>query len=274
MNSLMHQHRMLIGPPPDSGWEGQLTLLGLLLFSRSVMSDSATPTDRNTPGFPVLYCLLEFAQTHVHWVGDAIQRSHPLSSPSLPVLSLPQHQGLFQWVGSSHQVARISELQLFSVVYFHFHFLLLSLLSVGVKSKKWSPRSFVGIQFHPFAWGCPAFLTPFVEAVLPAFILYSRLPCGRSVDRAQVYFWVLLHWSLSVFMPAPYCCDCCSFAMHFEIRMYDAFSFALLFSRLLWQFRVFCGSIQIWGLFFSVSVEKMPLVFWQGLQIPQVVWTF
>ena len=64
-----------------------------------------------------------------------------------------------------------------------------------------------------------------------------------------------------VFMPAPYCCDCCSFAMHFEIRMYDAFSFALLFSRLLWQFRVFCGSIQIWGLFFSVSVEKMPLVF-------------
>ena len=203
--SLMHQHRMLIGPPPDSGWEGQLTLLGLLLFSRSVMSDSATPTDRNTPGFPVLYCLLEFAQTHVHWVGDAIQPSHPLSSPSLPALSLPQHQGLFQWVGSSHQVARISELQLFSVVYFHFDFLLLSLLSVGVKSKKWSPRSFVcvwwtvGIQFHPFAWGCPAFLTPFVETVLPAFILYSGLPCGRSVDCAQVYFWVLLHWSLCLF---------------------------------------------------------------------------
>ena len=159
----------------------------------------------HTPGFPVLYCLLEFAQTHVHWVGDAIQPSHPLSSPSLPALSLPQHQGLFQWVGSSHQVARISELQLFSVVYFHFDFLLLSLLSVGVKSKKWSPRSFVcvwwtvGIQFHPFAWGSPAFLTPFVETVLPAFILYSGLPCGRSVDCAQVYFWVLLHWSLCLF---------------------------------------------------------------------------
>ena len=61
----------------------------------------------STPGSAVLYCLLEFAQTHVHWVGDAIQPSHPLSSSSPPVCNLSQHQGLFQWVSSSNQVAKV-----------------------------------------------------------------------------------------------------------------------------------------------------------------------
>ena len=55
--------------------------------------------------------LLELAQTHVHWIGDAIQPSHPLSSPSPPALNLSQHQGLFQWVSSSHQVAKVLALQ-------------------------------------------------------------------------------------------------------------------------------------------------------------------
>ena len=63
------------------------------------------------PGFPVLY-LPEFAQTHVHRVSDAIQPSHPLSPPSPLALNLSQHQSLFQWVGSSHQVAKVVELQL------------------------------------------------------------------------------------------------------------------------------------------------------------------
>jgi len=57
--------------------------------------------DCSTPGFPVLYYLLEFAQTHVHWVSDDIQPSHPLLSPSPPAINLPQHQGLFQRVSSS-----------------------------------------------------------------------------------------------------------------------------------------------------------------------------
>ena len=70
------------------------------------------PMDCSTPGFPVLHYFLEFAQTHVHWVGDAIQPSHPLSSPSPPALILSQHEGLFQWVSSSHQVAKVLELQL------------------------------------------------------------------------------------------------------------------------------------------------------------------
>ena len=72
------------------------------------MSNSLPPHGLQ-PGLPVLHCLLEFAETHVHWVGDAIQPSHPLSSPS-PTLSLSQHQGLFQWVSSSHQVTKVSEL--------------------------------------------------------------------------------------------------------------------------------------------------------------------
>ena len=58
------------------------------------------------PGFPVHHQLPEFTQTHVHRVGDAIQPSHPLLSPSPPTFNLSQHQGLFQWVSSSHQVAK------------------------------------------------------------------------------------------------------------------------------------------------------------------------
>jgi len=68
--------------------------------------------DCSTPGFPVLHYHPEFAQTRVHWVDDAIQPSHPLLPLSPPALSLSQHQGLFQWGGSSHQVAKALELQL------------------------------------------------------------------------------------------------------------------------------------------------------------------
>ena len=68
--------------------------------------------DSSMSGFPVLHHLLELTQTHVHWVGDAIQPSHLLSSLSLPAFSLSQHQGLFQWVSSSYQVAKVLEFQL------------------------------------------------------------------------------------------------------------------------------------------------------------------
>ena len=66
----------------------------------------------STPGFPVHHQLPVSIQTHVHCVSDAIQLSHPLSSPSLPDLNFSQHQGLFKWVSSSHQVAKLLELQL------------------------------------------------------------------------------------------------------------------------------------------------------------------
>ena len=64
------------------------------------------------PGLPVHHQLLEFTQTHVHWVSDGIQPSHPLSSPSPPAPNLSQHQGLFKWVNSSQQVAKVLEFQL------------------------------------------------------------------------------------------------------------------------------------------------------------------
>ena len=70
------------------------------------------PMDLSTPGFPVHYQLLEFTQIHVHWVGDAIQPSHPLLSPSPPAFNVSQYQGLFQWVSSLHQVAKVLEFQL------------------------------------------------------------------------------------------------------------------------------------------------------------------
>ena len=82
-------------------------------YFRSVQSLSrvqlfATPwTNCSTPGFPVHHQLLKLAQTHVHWVGDAIQPSHPLSSPSPPAFNLSQHQGIFHGVSSLHEVAKV-----------------------------------------------------------------------------------------------------------------------------------------------------------------------
>ena len=67
------------------------------------------PVDNSTQSFPVHHQLPELTQTHVHWVSDAIQPSHPLSSPSPPALNLSQHQGLLKWVHSSHQVAKALE---------------------------------------------------------------------------------------------------------------------------------------------------------------------
>ena len=76
----------------------------------AVQSVSHVPKDCSTPAFPVLHCLLEFAQTNVHSVSDTIHLPHPLSFSSLFASNLSQHQHLFQWVGSLHQVAKVLEL--------------------------------------------------------------------------------------------------------------------------------------------------------------------
>ena len=68
------------------------------------------PMNHGMPGLPVRHQLPEFTLTHVHWVGDAIQLSHPRLSPSPPALNLSQHQSLFKWVSSSHQVAKVLEI--------------------------------------------------------------------------------------------------------------------------------------------------------------------
>ena len=79
-------------------------------FSRSVVCPTlCDPMDCSTPDLPVHHPLPEFTQIHVQWARDAIQPSHPSSSPSPPAFSLSQHQGLFQWVSSLHQVAKVLE---------------------------------------------------------------------------------------------------------------------------------------------------------------------
>ena len=88
------------------------------IYSQSVSSVTQLCPTLHDPmycsmtGFTVHHQHLELTQTHVHWVGDAIQPSHPLSSPSPPALNISQHQGLFQCVSSSHHVAKVLEFQL------------------------------------------------------------------------------------------------------------------------------------------------------------------
>ena len=93
------------------------SICSLRCFSSVQFSPQSCPTLGNPmncsmPGLPVHHQLPEFTQTHVHRVGDAIQPSHPLSSPSPPAPNLSQHQSLFQWVNSSHEVAKVLEFQL------------------------------------------------------------------------------------------------------------------------------------------------------------------
>ena len=91
-----------------------LKYLTIIQFS-SVTQSCLTlcdPMNCSTPGLPVCHQFPEFTQTHVHWVGDAIQPSHPLSSTSPSALNLSQNQGLSKWISWSHQVAKVLEFQL------------------------------------------------------------------------------------------------------------------------------------------------------------------
>ena len=97
-----------------------VNMIYLSIYFSSVQFSSVTqscptlcnPMNHSMPRLPVHHQLLEFTQTHIHWVGDAIQPSYPLSSPSPPAPNPSQHQGLFQWVNSSHEVAKVLDFQL------------------------------------------------------------------------------------------------------------------------------------------------------------------
>ena len=86
--------------------------LSSVQFSRSVVSNSATPWTAARQASLSINNSKELTQKHVHWDGDTMQPSHPLSPPSPPAFNLSQHQGLYQWVSSSHQVATVLEFQL------------------------------------------------------------------------------------------------------------------------------------------------------------------
>ena len=98
------------------------------------------PMNRSTPGLPVHHQLPELTQTHVHWVGDAIQPSHPLSSPSPPAPNPSQHQSLFQWVNSSHEVAKVLDLY---KIYTHTH----------IHSNTQIQNTYSGLEFISIMWG-------------------------------------------------------------------------------------------------------------------------
>ena len=106
--------------PRNGHWDSQCSITSCFFlclfkqaqFSHSVVLTLCDPMDCSRPGFPVHHQLLELAQTHVHQVSHTIQPSHPLSSPSPPAFNLSQHQSLFQWVSSLHQVTKVLEFQL------------------------------------------------------------------------------------------------------------------------------------------------------------------
>ena len=115
-DSLCTDERLCHEHPAGGLTAGQCTAEVWLCIHFSSVAQScptlSNPMNHSTPGLPVHHQLPEFTKTHVHWVSDAIQPSHPLSSPFPTVLNLSQHQGLFKWVSPSHQVAKVSELQL------------------------------------------------------------------------------------------------------------------------------------------------------------------
>ena len=125
------------------------------------------PMNRSTPGLPVHHQLPEFTQTHVQWVRDAIQPSHPLSSPSPPAPNPSQHQSLFQWVSSLHEVAKVLEFQLRWVLAASFLFSLklgdttfaksvsLACLHLHRHRDKWKPE----VPGSPVTLGLPMLLT-------------------------------------------------------------------------------------------------------------------
>ena len=122
--------------------------------------------DCSTPGFPVPHQLPELAQTHVHRVGDAIQLSYPLLSPFPPAFNLFQHQGLFQWVSPSHQVAKVLELQL--VVLGSLKIFLSSPLSAKVDL-------YQCFQFSSVSQSCLTLCDP-IDCSTLGFPVYHQLP--------------------------------------------------------------------------------------------------
>ena len=121
-------------------WNSFGHLVSVIQFSSVAQSCQTLrdPMDGSMPHLPVHHQFPEFTQSHIHWVSDAIQPSHPLLSPSPPVFSRSQHQGLFKWVSSSQQVAKVMEfhLQHQSIQWMFRN----DFLQDGLIGSSWSPR--------------------------------------------------------------------------------------------------------------------------------------
>ena len=124
--------------------------------------------NRSAPGLPVHHQLPEFTQTHVHWVGDAIQQSHPLSSPSPPAPNPSQHQSLFQWVSSLHAVAKV--LGVSALASF-----------LPKKSQGWSPSewtSWISLQSKRLS---RVFPKPWFESINSSVLSFLHSPTLTSI---------------------------------------------------------------------------------------------
>ena len=117
------------------------------------------PMNCSMPGFPVLHHPPELAQTHVHWISDAIQPSHPLLSPSPPAFNLSQHQDLFQWVDSLHQVAKVVQFMTIKQFVYDSSFSIPCMAGLSWLMDIWVVCTFgviekckYDIQVHVFVW--------------------------------------------------------------------------------------------------------------------------
>ena len=166
----------------------------------------------SSPGFPVPHYLPVFAQTPVPWVSDAIQPSHPLPPPSPPALSLSHHQGLFQWVSSSHQVAKGLKLQV-QHQYFQWIF---RIDFLGIEdSEESSPTpqlesisfSLLNLLYHPTLTSvraaaakslqlCPTLCDP-IEGSLPGFPVPGILQT-RTLEWVAIFFSNAWKWKVKV----------------------------------------------------------------------------
>ena len=135
------------------------------------------PMDCSTPGFPVHHQLPELNQTQVHRVSDVIQPFHPLMSPIPPAFSLSKHQGLFKWVSSSYQVAKVLGLQFFFFNFFTFHFIFFPFIFISWRLITLQYCSGFAIHWHESAMDLHVF--PFLIS-LPTFLSIPSL--GASVS--------------------------------------------------------------------------------------------
>ena len=137
--------------------------------------------NRSTLGLPVHHQLLEFTQTHIHLVGDAMQPSHPLSSPSPPAPNPSQHQDLFQWVNCSHKVAKVSYIQFFLTQWTK---ACQAPLSLGYPRQEYSS----GLPFPS-----PGDLTkPGIEPASPALQVYSLLLSHQGNHEILTYLTLIV----------------------------------------------------------------------------------
>ena len=128
------------------------------------------PMNRSMPGLPVQHQLPQSTQTHVHRVGDAIQPSHPLSSPSPPAPNPSQHQGLFQWVNSSHEVAKVSRLCTCAIPGIYFLTLTKDLVMLLM----------ISADYHSHVPVCPSWTSATSQSQCPSFWKISCLKRKQS----------------------------------------------------------------------------------------------